>query len=163
MALAEKRFMNRFGHLAGAVLTPLLFASAWCEETAAPRAGAIEDSGLIRKVGDRLKHRSWCHQGHAPVGFVLNFFHFEDHEVRIDNRYVSDEGTVMREATFAGSWSLTASTADVVKVHFDITKASDEDLPPPRDLSVRVIGDDKLAYSNGEKFTLVGDDTGFCG
>jgi hypothetical protein len=41
-------------------------------------------------------------------------------------------------------------------------KASDEDLPPPRDFSLQLVGDDKLEYSNGEKFKLVSDENGLC-
>jgi hypothetical protein len=163
MVLAEKRVMKLFVLLASVVLTPLLFASGWPQQAGLARAGAIEDDRLTGKVGELLNRGIWCHRSHAPVGFVLNFFHFDDREVRIESKYVSDEGTVMRKATFAGSWSVTASAADVVGVHFEIATASDEDLPPPRDLSLRVIGDDKLAYSNGEKFNLVSDENGFCG
>jgi hypothetical protein len=163
MVLAEKRVMKLFVLLASIVLTPLLFASGWPQQAGLARAGAIEDDRLTGKVGELLNRGIWCHRSHAPVGFVLNFFHFDDREVRIESKYVSDEGTVMRKATFAGSWSVTASAADVVGVHFEIATASDEDLPPPRDLSLRVIGDDKLAYSNGDKFNLVSDENGFCG
>jgi hypothetical protein len=41
-------------------------------------------------------------------------------------------------------------------------KTSDEDLPPPRDFSLRLVADDKLEYGAGEKFKLVSDENGLC-
>jgi hypothetical protein len=55
-----------------------------------------------------------------------------------------------------------ASSGNVVKAHFDVTKPTDDDVPRPRDLSMRLVGDDKLEYSNGEKFNLVSDENEIC-
>jgi hypothetical protein len=117
---------------------------------------------LTAKVEELLKHGTWCHRSQAQVGFVLNFFHFSDREFKIENKYVNDEGSVMREAAFLGSWSLTDTSSNVVKAHFNITKSTDNDLPRPREVSLRLIGEDKLECGNGEKFSLVSDENGIC-
>jgi hypothetical protein len=161
-SLVEVSIMNLFILLAAMTMAALFASGARCESAEALQGKAVEHGQLTRQVEELLKRRSWCHRSQAPVGFVLNFFHFEDHEFKIDNKYVSDEGTIIRDAIFVGSWSLSDLADNVVKAHFDVTKASDEDVPPPRDLSLRLVGDDKLEYSNGEKFNLVSDENGLC-
>jgi hypothetical protein len=146
-----------------AVLAQLLAAGASCEAGEALQgASAVEHGQLITKVEQLLNHRTWCHRSHAPVGFVLNFFHFEDHEFRIENKYVNDEGGIMKEAAFLGSWSLTNTASNIVKAHFDVAKSTDDDLPLPRDLNLRLGGDNQLEYSNGEKLSPVSDEKGLC-
>jgi hypothetical protein len=57
----------------------------------APKAAkSVEQGQLMTKVEGLLEHQTWCRLSHAPVGFVLSFLHFENHEFRIDNKYVRD-------------------------------------------------------------------------
>jgi hypothetical protein len=113
-----------------------------------------ESREVTRKFVDVLQNGTWCHQSRSPVGFALNYFDFEGSKFRIDIKYVSDEGTIMRTSTFLGSWSLTLSGDNVAKIHFEVTEASDPDAARPEDLNLRLIGDDKLEYSNGGKLKL---------
>ena len=124
-----------------AVLAPLLVAGALCEAGETPQeANPADHSQLRTKVEKLLKHRTWFHRSYAPVGFVLNFFHFDDHEFKIENKYVNDEGGVMREAVYLGSWFLSDTSSNVVKAHFDVTKPSDDGVPRPWDLTLRTRG-----------------------
>jgi hypothetical protein len=43
---------------------------------------------------------------------------------------------------------------NAVKIHLEVTEASDPDAPHPKDLSLRLIDDAKLEYSNGDKLKL---------
>jgi len=147
------------------ILAIIVLAFAMSSGAASPAQEEDGNSQLVSKVEELLKTGDWCHQAHAPVGFVLNFFHFRDNEFRIVNKYVSDEGTVMREGEFLGSWKATAGSAtkdNVVKIHFDFVKATDADLPSPSDLSLRLTGEGKLVYNDGDKFSAISGDTNIC-
>ena len=119
------------------------------EVTSDENAG--EGSRFTRKFVDLLQNGTWCHQKHVPVGFVLNYFDFEGTKFTINDKYVSDEGTVIKDVVFLGSWSVTMGGDNVANIHFAVTEASDPDAPHPKELNLRLIGDAELQYANGDK------------
>jgi hypothetical protein len=147
-----------------AVSLPLAAIEGKCASPEAPsNENTNQSTQPTSNFVDVLRSGTWCHQSHVPVGFVLNYFDFQESKFRIDDKYVSDEGTIIKDVVFLGYWSLTSTDDNVAKIHLEVTEASDPDAPKPKDLSWRLIGDAKLEYSNGGKLKLQSrGSTGLC-
>jgi hypothetical protein len=84
-----------------AVSLPLSAIEGKCASPeASSNEGAPQSSQFTRKFVDVLQKGTWCHQSHVPVGFVLNYFDFEETKFKIDDKYVSDEGTIIKNVDF---------------------------------------------------------------
>ena len=119
-----------------ALSLPLAAIEGKCASPEAPsNETADQSSQFTAKFIDILQSGTWCHQSHVPVGFVLHYFDFEQAKFRIDDKYVSDEGTIIKDVVFLGSWSLTSSDDNVAKIHLEVTEASDPDAPQPKSLT----------------------------
>jgi hypothetical protein len=148
-----KRFLLHI--LVCAVALHSLTVDGRCAPSDPPaKLNASEDAELVKRVAGLLKGRTWCHQQHSPVGFVLNYFDFDENTVQINNKYVSDEGTVVMDVLFHGSWSLEALGSNRAKLYFHIVDTSDPDAPKPRDIDLIILENDNLEYNNGDKLYL---------